>query len=165
MRRCERLLPKTLEDGSSLVGLNRRWRLYRYLPGSVYRPHVDGSWPASGKDGNGQYVYDAKGGLERSRFTFLIYLNEGFGGGCTTFFSAGATEGWVEARGVSPRQGCALVFPHGEGAGSLVHEGSALTSGTKYVIRTDVLYTAPPPKNSPGSHGKRRLHHNGHKGK
>ena len=46
----------------------------------------------------------------------------------------------LEARGVSPCCGNVLVFPHGDTAGSLVHEGSAVTKGVKYVIRTDVLY-------------------------
>ena len=36
-----------------------------------------------------------------------------------------------------------MVFPHGDSAGSLVHEGSAVTQGVKYVIRTDVLYFLP----------------------
>eukprot|EP00955_Chlamydomonas_euryale_P003023 32029-Chlamydomonas_euryale.AAC.2 len=46
----------------------------------------------------------------------------------------------MEARGVSPRAGNVLVFPHGDTCESLVHEGSAVTRGVKYVIRTDVLY-------------------------
>ena len=37
-----------------------------------------------------------------------------------------------------------LCFPHGEGAGSRVHEGSAVTQGAKYIVRTDVLYKLPP---------------------
>ena len=40
------------------VGLNRRWRIYRYNQGNVYRPHIDGAWPGSGIDNNNQYVYD-----------------------------------------------------------------------------------------------------------
>jgi hypothetical protein len=124
------------------VGLNARFRLYRYFPGAVYRPHVDGAWPASGKDADGQYAYDSTSGAVRSRLTALIYLNEGFGGGHTTFFAPSKdTPGVVESCGVAPREGAALFFPHGGSEGSLVHEGSALLSGTKYIIRTDVLYT------------------------
>ena len=40
-------------------------------------------------------------------------------------------------------QGCALVFPHGDSRGSLLHEGSPVGhGGAKYVIRTEVLYDA-----------------------
>jgi hypothetical protein len=61
--------------------------------------------------------------------------------GCTTYFTPSLEEeGLVHSQGVSPRVGTALFFPHGEGSGSLVHEGSALLKGTKYVLRTDVLY-------------------------
>jgi hypothetical protein len=45
-----------------LAGLNSRWRLYRYKPGSIYRPHIDGAWPASGINADtGEYMYDAYG--------------------------------------------------------------------------------------------------------
>jgi hypothetical protein len=49
-------------------------------------------------------------------------------------------EGCLDARGVQPQQGNVMVFPHGGTLGSLVHEGSAVLRGAKYVIRTDVLY-------------------------
>ena len=35
------------------------------------------------------------------------------------------------------------MFPHGDTMGSLVHEGAAVSRGSKYVIRTDVLYMLP----------------------
>ena len=41
------------------------------------------------------------------------------------------------------KTGSVLCFPHGDTAGSLVHEGSAVTAGTKYIIRSDVLYMKP----------------------
>lgn len=72
-----------------------------------------------------------------------MYLNEDFEGGATTFFSPGNEFGCLETIGVRPRVGSVLCFPHGDQAGALVHEGSATTSGTKYIIRTDVLYTIP----------------------
>ena len=52
--------------------------------------------------------------------------------------------GYIEVRKVEPQLGAVLVFPHGCASGSLVHEGSAVTLGVKYVIRTDVLYTSKP---------------------
>lgn len=41
--RVRSLLPQEL-GGGALAGINARWRLYRYSPGAVYRPHVDGAW-------------------------------------------------------------------------------------------------------------------------
>jgi hypothetical protein len=70
----------------------------------------------------------------KSYLTFLIYLNDDFDGGETRFYLPQGV-----ARGVVPRAGSATVFPQGNTA-SLIHEGSQVTRGTKYVIRTDVLY-------------------------
>lgn len=42
----------------------------------------------------------------------------------------------LEAHSVGPVAGNILVFPHGDTMGSLVHEGAAVTQGSKYVIRT-----------------------------
>ena len=90
-----------LPGGHRPLGLNRRWRCYRYVPGAVYRPHVDGAWPSSGVDGDGKYVYDAFEDGRASRLTFLIYLNDDFQGGCTTFFTPSALEpGVLDARGL-----------------------------------------------------------------
>ena len=50
---------------------------------------------------------------------------------------------FLDARSVLPQCGNVLVFPHGESAGSLVHEGAAVTGGVKFIIRTDVLYKLP----------------------
>ena len=40
------------------LGLNRRFRFYRYVPGRYYRPHIDGAWPPSAFDVKGNYRYD-----------------------------------------------------------------------------------------------------------
>lgn len=144
--RCLHMLPQTLNN-RTLAGINARFRLFRYYPGAEYRPHIDGSWPGSGLV-DGQFTDDAFGDRS-SQLTFLIYLNDGFTGGTTTFFlpgSPGPAEGpeTVAAWPVEPRVGSVLCFPHGNAAGALVHEGSRLESagplGGKYVMRTDVLY-------------------------
>ncbi|KAJ7312922.1 hypothetical protein DFH08DRAFT_791180 [Mycena albidolilacea] len=136
------LLPQTVHGGA-VKGINRRFRLYRYRPGALYRPHIDGAWPASALDEaestGPSYVYDSDPTVY-SRLTFLIYLNDGFDGGCTTFFLPSAEHGILEARPVKPRTGTVCVFPHGAARGSLLHEGSGVTEGVKYVIRTEVLY-------------------------
>lgn len=72
-----------------------------------------------------------------------IYLNDTFSNGCTTFFLPSPTPGTLNAFPVKPSTGCALVFPHGDSKGSLLHEGSPVgEGGAKYVIRTEVLYRA-----------------------
>jgi hypothetical protein len=88
----------------------------------------------------GEYVHDSVP-TRRSRLTFLVYLNDDFEGGATTFFlpAAGAGASGLEARGVRPQAGAVLCFPQGNSA-SLVHEGSPVTRGVKYVARSDVLY-------------------------
>ncbi|KAJ7182835.1 hypothetical protein C8R43DRAFT_968201 [Mycena crocata] len=135
------LLPQSVHGGA-VKGINARFRLYRYRPGALYRPHIDGAWPASALDETTtppSYVYDSDPTVY-SRLTFLIYLNDDFDGGCTTFFLPSAEHGVLEARPVKPRTGTVCVFPHGAARGSLLHEGSGVTEGAKYVIRTEVLY-------------------------
>ncbi|GAA6021933.1 hypothetical protein JCM10207_002604 [Rhodosporidiobolus poonsookiae] len=143
-------------DGGQVRGLNARFRVYRYVPGAIYRPHLDGGWARSGIDPvTGEYLYDSapKDKPQWSKFTFLIYLNDVFDNGCTTFFLPSARNGTMNAFPIKPVQGCALVFPHGEAKGSLLHEGSpvegttgpdGLATAAKYVIRTEVLYDSQP---------------------
>lgn len=123
-------------------GLNRRFRVYRYVPGAEYRCHIDGAWPPSGISARGEYQYDSSPVEKRqsSLFTFLIYLNDDFEGGETTFFLPSVKEGVLNAYPVKPVMGSVAVFPHGETRGALLHEGTGVRSGAKYVIRTDVEY-------------------------
>ena len=142
--RCRPHLPPSI-NGKALLGINCRWRLYRYVPGAIYRPHIDGAWPWSGvrEDENGdmKYIYDMYGD-RWSKLTFLLYLNDDFEGGQTTFFTPSFYEGCLDAQPVVPRAGGVLVFPHGETQGSLLHEGTGVLKGAKYIIRSDVLYAA-----------------------
>ena len=131
--RCKAFLPESL-------GLNARWRVYRYEPGAVYRPHIDGAWPGSGLDPKtGKYVYDMYGD-RKSKMTFLIRLNDDFEGGSTTYYIPAPEPGFMNARAVTTPKGSIVCFPHGDARGSLLHEGSEVLKGYKYVIRTDVLY-------------------------
>ncbi|KAG5653211.1 hypothetical protein H0H81_001688 [Sphagnurus paluster] len=134
-------LPQSIHGGA-VKGINARFRLYRYRPGALYRPHIDGAWPASALDETTtppSYIYDSDPTVY-SRLTLLIYLNDDFEGGCTTFFLPSPTQGILEARPVKPRTGTVCIFPHGAAKGSLLHEGSGVTQGEKYVIRTEILY-------------------------
>jgi hypothetical protein len=145
--RCKPFLPQEIQN-CEIAGLNARWRVYRYRHGNIYRPHIDGTWPGSGLTPSGKYEYDAFGD-RWSKLTFLIRLNDDFEGGATTYFTPSVDVGFLDGQPVLPPQGSALVFPHGDTAGSLLHEGSAVydTNGrlrdAKYVIRTEVLYMVP----------------------
>lgn len=132
--------------GKKVRGLNRRFRVYRYVPGAEYRAHIDGAWPPSGITEEDKYVYDSSppNAKQSSLFTFLVYLNDEFEAGETTFFLPSAREGSMNAYSVKPVQGSVAMFPHGETEGSLLHEGTGVKKEgvptAKYVIRTDVLY-------------------------
>ncbi|KAL1858053.1 hypothetical protein Daus18300_010165 [Diaporthe australafricana] len=136
--------------GRKVRGLNRRFRVYRYVPGAEYRAHIDGAWPPSGILPDDTYQYDASpaDAKQSSLFTFLIYLNDEFEAGETTFFLPAARDGTLNAYPVRPIQGSVAMFPHGEAEGSLLHEGTGVRRGdrpsAKYVIRTDVEYDVEP---------------------
>jgi len=105
-------VPPTLGRWSA-VGLNERWRFYRYAPGQRFAWHHDGSYIRSGR--------------ERSLLSLIFYLNDDFRGGETRFEYQSAV--------VTPKRGAALIFEH-----PLLHEGARVRSGTKYVMRSDVMY-------------------------
>lgn len=95
------------------VGLNERFRGYRYRPGQRFAPHYDGCF--------------ARSPDEQSAITVLIYLNEGCGGGETRLLDFDVT--------VVPKRGMLFVFDH-----YLLHEGAEVTAGEKHVLRSDVMY-------------------------
>ena len=100
--------------GCKAIGINERFRFYRYESGQTFKPHYDGAF--------------ARDNGERSQYTFLIYLNEGFEGGETRFFHPDVFD-------VIPKTGSLLLFYHPQ-----LHEGAVIKSGTKYVLRSDVMY-------------------------
>jgi hypothetical protein len=104
------------------AGLNERWRFYRYDPGQQFDWHFDGAYERSP--------------LERSAFTFMIYLNGGVAGGATEFNLRGTgrvRDSDASVR-VQPEAGKALVFVH-----RILHRGAPVADGRKYVMRTDVM--------------------------
>jgi hypothetical protein len=107
--RCKTSLPALIE-GRQLAGLNQRCRFYRYDCNvhDTFRPHRDDSSPGSGfVDERGTHLcWDAHGD-RASLLTFLLYLNDDFGGGETTFFP----ESSEEAVAVKPVQGSVIIFP------------------------------------------------------
>ncbi|KAJ5123805.1 Prolyl 4-hydroxylase alpha subunit [Penicillium bovifimosum] len=133
-------------NGRLVRGINRRFRVYRYVPGAEYRCHIDGAWPPSGILPDDTYVYDSspEEKMQSSMYTFLLYLNDEFEGGETTFFVPAVREGTLNGYPVQPVMGAVAIFPHGESNGALLHEGTGVRKGAKYIIRTDVEYDVNP---------------------
>lgn len=96
----------------NLKGLNERFRFYKYDIGEQFKMHQDSSFERNKQ--------------ECSFFTFLIYLNDNFEGGETVF---------QNGLSVLPKQGSLLLFYH-----PIVHSGAPILKGTKYILRTDVMY-------------------------
>ncbi len=114
------LLP-TRWGGRQLSRLNNQLKFIKYEAGNYFKPHYDGE-------------YTTPNGRETSFITVQFYLNEDFTGGETTFLHyTGLERRKLEA--VVPKTGRVLMFEH-----EILHEGSKVISGCKYVIRTDVMY-------------------------
>jgi len=94
------------------VGLNEMFRIYKYSVGERFKMHRDGSYK--------------RNEFEKSRYSFIIYLNNDFEGGETNF---------RELFSVNPKEGSALIFRHPH-----KHEGKKILKGQKYVLRTDVMF-------------------------
>jgi hypothetical protein len=105
-------MPMTV-NGRKAVGLNERFRFYRYDPGERFAPHVDG--------------YHRRENDEQSLLTLMVYLNEECEGGETNFL--------LQEVSIKPKTGMALIFDH-----QLFHEGAAVRGGCKYVLRSDVMF-------------------------
>jgi hypothetical protein len=140
------------------LGLNPRLRVLRYdsSDDDRFEPHFDATTMV-GPDTAGQ--------RSRSLLTVLMYLNDGggvdFEGGETLFLdshiSALSTPQQQEQKNdvvypegttsnstttsnetkVTPQRGKVVIFEH-----DLFHSGARLMLGTKYVLRTDILFAA-----------------------
>ena len=102
------------------VGVNPFLRVYRYDVGTRFPPHED--TPYIAPDG------------QRSFLTVLLYLNDEFSGGETIFY-VDHKDSTVGSIAIHPKAGAVVIFPH-----ELWHEGTEITAGWKYVMRTEVMY-------------------------
>jgi predicted 2-oxoglutarate/Fe(II)-dependent dioxygenase YbiX len=111
-------------DGSIPCGVDSQLRFYRYHPRQQFRRHKDGA------------VTNSLG--QTSKLSYLIYLNDECEGGDTAFREYYAIDGISHKREsiVTPTVGMALLFRH-----ELRHEGTPVTAGVKYVLRSDVFYS------------------------
>ena len=129
-QRIQHCFPKECSNGTlyeyglKMHGLNERMRILRYQEGEYFRPHSDGSYRPNKQHASIQ--------------TMMIYLNSGggvnFEGGCTVFHGRKCSRKSTSTEHV-PKTGSVLIFDH-----PMVHEGAELLRGTKYAIRTDVMY-------------------------
>ncbi|MDC8003605.1 2OG-Fe(II) oxygenase [Aureisphaera galaxeae] len=99
---------------STAIGLNERFRFYKYGSLQEFKKHRDQS-----------FIRNAS---EASFYTFMIYLNDGFTGGTTEFNDLK----------IVPEKGMALIFRH-----DLEHAGNPVEEGVKYVLRTDIMFRLP----------------------
>lgn len=100
--------------GRSATRCNERIKFYRYHEGQYFRRHRDKGFTTDND--------------EESLYSFLVYLNDNFEGGETKFMRTTIT----------PKAGDALIFRHHHR-----HESNKLRTGTKYVLRTDIMYPTP----------------------
>ena len=109
-QRIEPFLPAQIWNWH-IVGLNERFRFYRYDVGERFKPHFDGSF----RRDNG----------EESQLTLMMYLNADFVEGETKFYVSNGTPRLT----VSPERGMALVFAHRQ-----LHEGGTRRSRTQICL-------------------------------
>jgi prolyl 4-hydroxylase len=120
----ETRLETIIRKDDARARLNERFAVYRYDPGQRFKRHQDGT-------------IKTDDGLETSRQTVLVYLNDDCEGGETVFSDvdrSGSQIKFLETP-VVPETGMALIFEH-----ELWHEGKPVTAGRKYILRTDILY-------------------------
>ncbi len=121
--RVRPFLPPFFKQGS-LVGLNERIKLLKYGQDQMLGPHYDNVYERADGSGSGS-----------SLLTLQLYLNSGgerdFDGGYTNFINP--KDG--RRLSVRPRRGTVLIFDK-----ALLHEGTRLSSGLKYSLRTGVMY-------------------------
>lgn len=118
-----------IEEGEvwQLCGCNEVFRLSKYNATDRFQRHVD------------TYFERSLGGgtLEKSMFTVNIYLNDDFTGGTTRFYCDHDRD--VIEAAVVPETGLCLLFRQPPTA-CLLHDGEEVSSGVKYLIRSDVMY-------------------------
>ncbi|KAH6627088.1 hypothetical protein B0J18DRAFT_426461 [Chaetomium sp. MPI-SDFR-AT-0129] len=110
--------------------VNERMRFLRYGKGGFFRPHCDSPY-RDNQDPSRRIV---------TMFTIHLYLNDSKAevpgadlvGGATTFFSNDEKR----RLDVHPKAGRVLIFQHRR----LLHSGDDVLAGTKYTMRTDIMY-------------------------
>ncbi|KAI1491160.1 hypothetical protein F5X96DRAFT_489913 [Biscogniauxia mediterranea] len=119
--------PSTLE----YYRINKRMRFLKYGEDQFFKPHCDSSYGERTDDG----------GFAQTWFTLHLFLNDSqqavgeeadLVGGATSFLSLDGRR----RLDVDPKAGRVLIFQHMR----LEHSGDEVKAGTKYTVRTDIMY-------------------------
>ncbi|KAK3685893.1 oxidoreductase domain-containing protein [Podospora appendiculata] len=114
--------------------VNQRMRFLRYGKGQYFRPHCDGPYSETDADKTVETLFtvhlylndsQAEAGHEAAAAADLV-------GGATPFLSDDETR----KVDVHPKAGRVLIFQHRR----LLHSGADVVQGTKYTMRTDIVY-------------------------
>lgn len=98
--------------------LGSHFRMYKYTPGQYFKPHKDGHFEENNLE---------------SMITVLFYLNDTEGGETVLMpYGYRYPQDFIY---IKPKKGDVLIFDH-----NIWHEGKPVTSGQKYVLRTDMFY-------------------------
>ncbi|KAJ5989062.1 hypothetical protein N7481_004272 [Penicillium waksmanii] len=120
--------------GGEPLGLNPNIRIYRYSPGQFFAQH---------------YLDDESNALTflppsstksvpaRTTWTLLIYLTTCSGGETVFYPEPTRADPNPEPISVAPEAGLALLHRHGDHC--MLHEGMEVTSGEKWVLRSDLV--------------------------
>ena len=103
------------------VGINPFMRVSKYNIGQSFRWHVDTMY-GTGQDNIGFQ-------------TLLLYLNDDFDGGETSFRTYISGEEDPIIQRVTPKTGSVLLFDHAQ-----EHQGNIIRNGRKIVLRTEVMF-------------------------
>ena len=112
-------LPRTYRQ-RKLIGINHCFRILKYKAGQFFNAHYDDPIRLP---------------IGRTELTVMIYLNENYEGGQTTFVHDTSVDEFSEQR-LRQKTGDMLIFDHG-----ILHKGEEVFNGIKYVLRTDVIYS------------------------
>jgi hypothetical protein len=136
------------------IGLNENLRVYRYRAGHYFGQHYDEAVHVSVED---LTTDPAKPRLTRgvTRWTMLVYLTGSdygeLAGGATRFYPEIGVPIGARSQGrfgqssdgsnfldVEVKKGTVLLHKHGEDC--LLHEGALVTSGNKWILRSDLVF-------------------------
>ncbi|KAJ5732597.1 hypothetical protein N7493_004078 [Penicillium malachiteum] len=120
--------------GGEPLGLNPNIRIYRYSAGQFFAQHYDESNSLTFLPQSMTKAFPA-----RTTWTLLIYLTTCSGGETVFYPEPTRNDRNPEPISVAPEVGMALLHRHGDHC--MLHEGKEVTSGEKWVLRSDLVVT------------------------